>query len=240
MGTLYSNESEFAESRGSLLKQENCFVTQYLIKDLREYDAHNLLWKLFNHRACSYDLIVKVDADTILKRNNIFQDVYTKLQEKKLDGVQLSLFDYFSQSSINGMGFFLPHVKFTPSKSRLFADRAVNRKVFNIGKNQNIGIDEDIGFHCRYPSVEQSYRYGFHRWRKKQYGLMGSVIENWIREQDTARGWALVGAINSQKRRWASVDYGTKHFQKLRDEINSDNNLENWIKANLSYLNIKI
>jgi len=240
VGTLCSNESEFTESRLRVLEQRNCAVNQYLVKDLNEYDAHNLLWDLFNKRASSFDLIVKVDADTILNRDDIFQKVHSRLLTTNLDGVQLSLLDYFSQQSIFGMGFFLPRVKFSISQNRLFADRAINREAFKIGQNQDIDILEDIGFHCRYPNDEQSYRYGLHRWKKKQYNLISSVIENWNRERDTARGWALVGAISAQKKRRISVDYGGKDFQTLRDSFNSRGKFESWLASNLPSLSSKI
>ena len=238
VGTLYSAEKEFMESRNSALKQQYCRVDHYVIKDLNEYDAHNLLWKVLNSRTDSYDLFVKLDADTILGKLNLFHTVHERLISKSLDGIQLSLLDYYSQSSIYGLGIFLPRVRFMQSRSRLFADRAIDRQKFKIGRNQDIGFLEDAGFHCSYPSAEQSYRYGLHRWKKGQLDLMRLVLQNWILERDSARGWALIGAIMAEKKRFISVNYGGQNFQKIASLLKSKSDLERWISQNIHCLNL--
>ena len=240
VGTLAATESEFLESRKSLLMQRDCEVNQYLIKDLNEYDAHNLLWTVFNRRAHTCDLIVKVDSDTVIKLPDSFKEVYANLVISKLDGVQLSLFDYFSQTSIYGVGFFLPHVQFKPSKNRLFADRAIDRKQYLIGQNHDIGLSEDIGFHCKYPNEEQSYRYGLHRWKKGQFELLRSVLDHWWIEKDSARGWALVGAILAEKKKLVSINYNGRTFNKMFTSLKTSAILNEWVEENLDFLKRKL
>lgn len=240
VGTLYSAEKEFMESRNSALKQQYCRVEHYVIKDLNEFEAHNLLWKVLNSRTDSYDLFVKLDADTILSKSSLFHTVHERLISKNLDGIQLSLFDYYSQSSIYGLGIFLPNVRFKQSRSRLFADRAIDRHMFKIGQNQDIDFLEDAGLHCSYPSAEQSYRYGLHRWKKGQVDLIRLVLQNWITERDSARGWALIGAIMAEKKRYISVNYGGQSFQEIASLLTSKSDLESWLCQNINFLNLEL
>ena len=237
---MYSAENEFMESRNSALNQKYCRVEHYVIKDLNEFDAHNLLWKVLNSRSESYDLFVKLDADTILRRSNLFHTAHERLISRNFDGIQLSLFDYYSQSSIYGLGIFLPKVRFMQSRSRLFADRAIDRHLFKIGQNLDIDFLEDAGFHCRYPSAEQSYRYGLHRWKKGQFNLIRLVHKNWIIERDSARGWALIGAIMAEKKRFISVNYGGKNFQEIASLLTSKSELDSWVCQNIKFLDLEL
>jgi hypothetical protein len=237
VGTLYSNENEFLESRKSALVQTNCIVDQYIVKDLNEFDAHNVLWDVFNSRSKFYDLVVKLDADTIIIQPNLFEKVHSALTSSDFDGIQLSLFDHFSKSSIYGLGTFLPHVEFAAAKSKLFADRAIDRDKYKIELGKKVGFLDDAGFHCRFPNSEQSYRYGLHRWKKKQFDLIRQVIKNWTEEKDPSLAWALVGAIVAEKRRIVRVDYGNQNFYRLSREINSITALEKWIDRNIDVLN---
>jgi hypothetical protein len=220
VGTLYSGEAEFQRSSRSIESQEECLVTHRVIQGLSEYKAHNELWELFNDEGSGHELLVKIDADTILGSHIVFKTVHKLLLPTKFDGVQLDLFDQLSESRIKGMGFFRPSVYFRKSRSRLFADRAIDRRKFQIADGKTLGYLDVVGIHSPTPHERQAFRYGFHRIKKGQFELMNKVIGAWENSGDERRAWAIAGAIHGIKGRHFSVSYNSwsveNSFRKIK------------------------
>ena len=239
VGTLYSGEAEFEESRMSVTRQINCEIEHYVISNLSEYKAHNLLWDTFNARKVNFNLLVKVDADTVLTNNTLFYSVHTKLWNSSFAGAQLPLFDFFCREEINGLGIFLPSIQFNPSHSRLFADRAIDRKRYRIANRADLQFQEEVGLHCVFPSDMQSFRYGLHRWKKGQYAILNQVKQDWLKSQNESRGWALAGAIVASEKRFAKYEYGKRGFAKNFKYLNSLDDINRWVRDRLHRLDDK-
>jgi hypothetical protein len=181
-------------------------------------------------------MIVKVDADTVLNPDDLFEVAYAGLSSSAFAGIQLPLLDYFSQTMIYGIGFFSPKVVFRESKHVLFADRSINRKRHPIGRETDIGFAGLAGFHCLNPTIEQSFRYGLHRMKKRQYDLLSNVYKVWKSDLDELKGWALAGAIAAMNEKEIGINYKDADFQFFLRELRVATSINEWVHANSASL----
>lgn len=197
VGTLYAGEAEFEESQNAIANQERVQIYHHVIKDLPEYEAHNRLWSAWNARKYDFDLFVKVDADTILNRATALAEIYA-LFEGDVTGVQIPLWDYFTDDLINGLNAFSPAVVFKPSKSRLFADHA-DRGHKTVLKGDRVAHLAPIGFHAKYPNPKQAFAYGYRRALKGQTDVLHKLRAAYLSKRGEGRAWALYGASCATK-----------------------------------------
>lgn len=209
VGTLYCGEGEFGLCSRAIRKQENVVVEHFVVKDKPEAEAHNKLWAAWREKKNDFDIFVKIDADTVLKNNNILSQIVGVFKsDSKITGMQCPLQDYFTSGPINGLNCFSKEVIFNDTKDSLFCDR-------NIDVNHNIVIKSDkvpailspAGWHCYHATDMQSFHYGLHRQLKNQNNIIKSVKNAWLmNEKDKRRGYALLGAT------FAKSFYGTNEF----------------------------
>lgn len=199
-GTMHSNESEFDQCKlmVSLQKDLQSHYHQ-IIEGLQEKEAHNALWASWESQKENFDLFVKIDADTVLMDEYSISRVWKLFEEnKRVTGVQIRLHDYFTDSLISGLNFFSPVVKFNTSPD-LYCDRVdTNHDV--VLKGDCVKHLEPIGYHCKNPSLAQSFHYGLHRMLKNQVETMRKVSKAKREEQ---RKFALLGAsfaLNSKSK----------------------------------------
>jgi hypothetical protein len=135
VGTMFSGEGDFKYCCDAIKKQRSVGVTHCVITDLSEIDAHNKLWESWNNVKHSYDLFIKVDADTVLSHNNIIANILSVFEANPdLTGLQAPLYDYYTDSMINGLNCFTKDVVFNVTSDKLFCDRNVDtnhKQVFN-------------------------------------------------------------------------------------------------------------
>lgn len=212
VGTMYSGESEFEDCCIAIKSQKNVNVTQFVIANFPEYEAHNLLWKEWNSRKNDYDIFIKVDADTIIEDKEKFEKIAREFAlNSRLTGMQIPLHDYFTDSLILGLNCFSTKVIFQPSNSPLHADHA-DKGHDIIYRNEQVSHLTPGGLHCKNPGTKQSFHYGVHRMKKRQVETISKVYDAWKKYKDQQRLLVLHGAISSFS--MVNHDYSSDSFRE--------------------------
>lgn len=221
VGTLASGEAEFEECCDAIGGQEGVAVTHHVISGLRELEAHNALWAAWERVKDEHDLMVKVDADTVLARPTALGEIYALFENPEVTGAQILLHDYFTDRLIAGLNAFSPAVVFKPAASRLFADHADSgHKV--VLKGEPVAHLAPIGWHCTRPHARQAFHFGLHRALKRQREVIRRVAAVWLKERDEARFWALAGARAARWWMRFNTDYGGRQLQAAFAKIEAD------------------
>lgn len=201
VGTMYTQEGEFQDCIARIQAQEGVVVTHVIISNLKEKEAHNALWKAWRDAKDSHDLFVKIDADTVLATTTMLADIYAQfVANQRVTGLQAPLFDYMTDSMINGLNVFSPRVVFNDTNDELYCDRKVDEGHDIVLRERD--LPESLvpaGFHCFDPTDRQAFHYGLHRMLKGQTATLDKVFNAWARDRDRARLFALVGAHMSPR-----------------------------------------
>tara|TARA_R100000808_G_C2155541_1_gene168590 strand:- start:14205 stop:14936 length:732 start_codon:yes stop_codon:yes gene_type:complete len=196
VGTMTCGEGDITECLNAINSQTGVNIEHFIIEDKTELEAHNLLWGTFEKRKNEFDLIVKIDGDTVLIRENILSEICDIMfGDDEVTGMQVLIDDYFTGDLIAGLNCFKPTVVFNPPNSELYCDRVdTNHKKiingFNVPK-QLIPAAK----HCHYSTNVQAFHFGLHRRLKNQGEILQKVFNLWQTHQDTKRGYVLIGAM---------------------------------------------
>ncbi|MFA7275263.1 MAG: hypothetical protein WC043_00490 [Pseudobdellovibrionaceae bacterium] len=235
VGTLACGEAEFESCCAAIAAQTGVQITHHVIKDQPEYEAHNMLWRAWSDNKSSHDLFVKIDADTVLNRNDALKDIAALFCEPDVTGAQILIQDYFTDDLIAGLNAFSPLVEFHQSKKRLFADHADtgHKKVL---KGDCVRHLAPIAWHGKHPSARQSFHFGFHRKLKGQQDVLKKTAQAWRENKDNAREWALAGAASAKWWMLGGMDYKAKRFEasfsRLQDEAERRKIVLEFLKKN--------
>lgn len=197
---MFCGEEEFMESAAGIASQKGlAHYHHHVITGLPEAEAHNTLWSAWNDEKSNFDLFVKVDADTILRDENVIADVWQLFTSPRVTGAQFRLHDYFTDQLIAGLNFFTPIVTFNTSPE-LYCDRVDgNHDIVLKGATVAGSGLEPIGLHCKYPNDRQAFHFGLHRKLKGQTSTLKSVYEAYCHLGGRARSLALMGASVATK-----------------------------------------
>lgn len=217
VGTMYTQEGEFKDCVARIEAQENVKVSHIVISNLKEKEAHNALWKAWRDVKDVHDLFVKIDADTVLASTTTLADIYAQFAaDKRVTGLQAPLYDYMTDSLINGLNVFSPQVVFNDTNDELYCDRKVDEGHDIVLRERD--LPESLipaGFHCFDPTDRQAFHYGLHRMLKGQTVTLDKVFNAWVRDRDRARLFALVGAhmsprfVENKKFNYEDVEFET-------------------------------
>lgn len=229
VGTMHSGEEEFEESRKKILSQQNVDIVHFIIDSLPEYEAHNALWNAWNDCKQSFDLFIKVDADTLIDNPNKFEQIGSEFSKNdRLTGMQIPLHDYFTDDLILGLNCFSPKVVFTPAKSRLHADHADSGHDI-VYRNEQVSHLVPAGRHCAYPNDRQSFHYGLHRMKKNQKDNVVKVYRAWKTSGGNGRLLALYGAraaaLSNPEHDYNSSGFDASFSKLMNDGIFDSRNL---------------
>ena len=211
VGTLACGEAERAECLAAVTAQTGVSVTQTVIENLPELEAHNALWDAWEAVKADHDLFVKIDADTVLARPTALGEIAALFIDEAVTGAQILLHDFFTDELIAGLNAFSRAVTFLRATDRLWTDR-VDGGHRVVLKGEPVRHLAPIGWHCRTPHPRQAFHFGLHRAIKKQEAVIARCAEVWLVERDEARGWALAGAMSAGSLRHR-VDYGDVRFE---------------------------
>lgn len=199
VGTMYTQEGDFLKSKARIQEQKDVLVTHFIISDLKEKEAHNVLWRAWKDQRSNHDLFVKIDADTILRSETTLKTIAELFQQNsRVTGMQAPLHDYMTNSHINGLNAFSPKVTFNATQDELYCDRQVDTDHDIVLRGTNLPADLiPAGYHCHYSTESQAFHYGVHRMLKGQTDIINQVMHAWHDDQDRIRGFALIGASMS-------------------------------------------
>jgi len=196
VGTLKTIENEFSECRDRIAQQTYPCIEHKVFENLPNAEAHLKLFHHFLERKNEVDLLVKVDADTVLKDTHSIEEIVKRFQDNdSLEHVQYQLFDFFTNKPIWGLNCYRNTIELR-EQDPLFVDR------FVVGKpEKRIFLEGEIaGNHSPNPSDFQALHFGFHRQLKKQYPqVIFPMFKAYLKTLNRKRAMALVGTILVQK-----------------------------------------
>ncbi|MDY0403004.1 hypothetical protein [Sulfurovum sp.] len=162
IGTLYVGENEIEECKKSIKAQTFKNITHEIFSFLPNKEAHDTLYSRFMELQNDYDYFIKLDADMVLIRDTIVDELVEIFQEDKdLDHAVFSVHDWYSDSNIMGMHMFSNRVKWIISpKETLFVDRSPKRNGKRVTYSNS---PAPVAYHSPNPSLEEAFMFGYHR-----------------------------------------------------------------------------
>lgn len=200
VGTLYSGENEFEECRSSIRTQTYTNYDHYVIENLPNKEAHVTLFKTFLEKSNEYDLLIKIDADTVLLRNSFFQEVIDKMIANPwLDVFCVGISDFYTGSIINGIATYRNNVRWNFDDSSMFVDIPL---VTNDHYQYDASVLAPAAIHCKNPTPFHAFHFGVHRGLKSiqrihstsHWKIMKSVQQNFNLTADRRLGLAVLGS----------------------------------------------
>ena len=201
VGTLYSGENEYSECIEAIHKQSYTNYDHITIENLPELEAHNTLYRTFLDKADTYELLIKIDADTVLISDQLFGKLVEKFtQNSWLEVMNIGVIDFFTAEMIPaGIQIYRNTVRWDFSKDTVFPDIPIMDKDRYLYDRTELA---PAAVHCKNPSLPQAFHYGVHRGLKsiqKNYSsthwtMLGRVWQNFLRTDDKRMGFAILGA----------------------------------------------
>ena len=161
VGTLYTGENEFEQSKRSLQRQTHEDWEHVVFKHLPNKQAHDRLYRTFMEHADDFDLFLKLDADMVFRSKTSLQTLVDLFEsEPELDHALLAVQDWASDSLIMGIHAYSNCAVWTSSDEELFVDHSpsVPGKRLSTKKPPAPIVD-----HSPDPSPFQAFRFGVHR-----------------------------------------------------------------------------
>jgi len=216
VGTLYSGENEFDECVAAIQSQTYKNFDHFVFKNLPNKEAHVTLFKSFLSRAEEYDILVKVDADTVLSYDTLFEKVVHKMQQNNwLDVFSIAVHDFFCGQMLNaGFAVYRNTVRWNFEKETMFVD------IPEVAQNRYFFDDKELApaaIHCKNPSPYHAFHYGVHRGFKSiqqihsttHWALMEKTWGNFQKTRDPRIGLAVLGRelVYAGQLKKSDVDY---------------------------------
>lgn len=220
VGTMSCGEGDFLACCQAIASQRGVQVEHLVIENLPEKEAHNKLWSEWRNRQRDFDLFVKVDADTVLVKDDILSQVMSIMEnEPRITGIQAPLHDYFTDGFINGLNCFSPKVTFQDSADDLFCDRQVDvGHDIVMGSTQVPLTLQPAGLHCHQTTEIQAFHFGVHRALKNQHHILERVKRAWLQHKDKMRALVILGAqFSGQFAKTRRFNYGDKELLDMFD-----------------------
>ena len=208
VGTLYAGENELEECADAINRQKGVTFEHVIFKNLGNKEAADTLYRTFMDRSSEFDLLIKVDADTVLGDDHLFSNISQKFREHDwLDLLEIRLHDFFSDHLIWGLNSFRSTVKWKPAQENLFIDDFPP-----VSKDRRIGSCPELepaGIHCKNPSPLQAFHFGVHKALKfiqpgthekelsktlASWGKIERTYAHYKRKRDIRLGYAVLGA----------------------------------------------
>ncbi len=201
MGTLYSGENEYEECLASIRSQTFTNYDHLIIKDLPQHEAHKKLYSTFMNHRNEYDLLIKVDADTVINSERLFEEIIRKFAENDwLEVLTIAVDDFFTGRRIQaGLQISRNTVTWDLEKNTAFPD------IPNVIPEHFYYDSAELApaaTHCKNPSRFQAFHYGVHRGIKAlqrihsttHWGGIQDVWKNFQKKGDVRLGLAVIGA----------------------------------------------
>ena len=205
VGTLYSGENEFQQSRESLSIQSHTNWDHVVIEGLPEHEAHRCLYRRFMEQRSKYDLFLKLDPDMVFVDKDCLSKIVDQFKDRELGRIQFSLHDWISQSLIMGLHVYRSDAVWKLDSDWFYPDAAplLSGKALNLWS----GI-APIAVHSPDPSPIQAFRFGASRAQKSLklttacnpipgvdgWRRLNKVWMQFVKTKEWRRGLALMAA----------------------------------------------
>jgi len=235
VGTLYCGENEFDECIAAIQQQTYKNFDHFIFRDLPNREAHQTLFKSFLAKADEYDVLVKVDADTVISNDRLFEKIVEKFsQNGSLEVLSIAVQDFFCGQLISaGMAMYRNTVRWDFDKDTMFVD------IPETSKN-NYTYDKTelapAAIHCKNPSPYHAFHYGVHRGLKSiqrihsttHWAMLDSVWKNFLKTGERRIGLAVLGAelVYAGICRKSDVDYTNPRVKTILEKYQNMNSQE--------------
>jgi hypothetical protein len=162
VATLYSGENELNECKASVLRQTYRNHTHRVFKHLPNRSANAHLFMTFKELAGEYDLFVRLDADMVIARDDLFEGIVDTFKaQPQVKVLVIAVRDFISDQLMIGLAAYRSNLAW-PSEFRedLFTDAVLVQP-------GEILVDWDrlapASYHCPNPSDLQCLHYGIQR-----------------------------------------------------------------------------
>ena len=201
VGTLCSGENEFEECLSAIKKQTYTNIDHLIISNLPQHEAHRKLYETFLENKEKYELLIKVDADTVIYSDRLFENIVKRFEQNTwLNVMNIAVDDFFTGLSIPaGIQIYRNTVSFNFAKETAFPDIPEKTKDEYYYDKTELA---PAAMHCKNPSKHQAFHYGVHRGIKSiqrihstsHWALLKSVWQNFRKTGDVRMGLAILGA----------------------------------------------
>lgn len=200
VGLLYSGENEYEDCIASIKSQTYSDYDLFKFEFLPKLEAHSRLYHSFLDQKDSYDLLIKIDADMVLTRPELFQQIVDKFtQNPGMDVLGIAIWDFFSGGYINGLNSYRNTVSWELNPDNVNADVVVVEPGKYIFDQSELA---PAAFHCKNPSKLQAFHFGVHRAIKvfaprhstSHWQLLEKTWQNFLKTSDVRIGLAILGA----------------------------------------------
>jgi len=199
-GVLYSGENEYQECLSSIASQTYPEFDLFTFEHLPKLEAHRRLYQSFLDKKDQHDLLIKIDADMVLTRPELFQQIVEKFdQNPGMDVFGIAIWDFFSGGYINGLNSYRNTVSWELDPENVNADVVI------VDKDKYIFDQSELApaaIHCKNPSKLQAFHFGVHRGIKifaprhstSHWQLLEKTWQNFLKTNDVRIGLAILGA----------------------------------------------
>ena len=209
VGIMYCGEQEYPECLESIKMQTYEDFDYFTIENLPNKDAHDLLYKKFMEHENTHDLFIKIDADMVLIRDDLFERIVNKFKSTPgLKNLEIAVHDYFSNKLIWGLHTYRNDMKWIKKDDQLLVDYVYRD---NFREGERLADDKEFApaaIHCKSPSLFQSFHYGIHKalkviqpdrkvlqpqWCTYHWDIINHIKNNFIGSSDIRIGMSLLG-----------------------------------------------
>ncbi len=188
VATLATNENELDACVAAIRRQTHQDFEHILIENLPKREAHEKLFRTFMRRRGDVDLLVKVDADMVIRSPRLLERVDERFrQDDGLEVLSIGVQDFFTDRLVSGLNVYRNTVRWTPTGDQVFTDQfpaLLGRARFDY---THLAPAAD---HCPDPHPRQAFHFGVHRGVKAQVALRRGMIDDYYaRFMDIDRTW---------------------------------------------------
>ena len=201
VGTMYAGERERDRCLAAVARQTLPAAEHLVIEHLPKREAHERLYGTFVARRGEFDLLIKVDADMVLCRDDLFAGIAACFDRRPgMELLSVKVHDWFTDRPMNGLNSYRNTIGWSPSGDVVFTDQ------FGAGGGGKAGgglggRDKKLApaaWHCPDPGLFQAFHFGIHR------GVKAAVA-------------ADRGMHESAYMRWRELAWTWRHFRQAGD-----------------------
>lgn len=197
VGTLFTIENEIGECIRSIERQSYKNFEHFIFRNLPIKEAHEALYGDFFSKKSEFDLLVKVDADMVITRDDLFAKIVEKFKESaNLQKFSIAVHDWFSDRLISGLNTYKNSIAWKPTSENLFTDAVkINDKEYDDS------CLAPVATHCQNPSPFQAFHFGVHK---------GLKVIQAKRPSNSRAQWRM-------REHWENIQFTYEHFERKKD-----------------------
>ncbi len=167
VGILHSGEKEYEKCLESINRQTRVDFDTYTISGKRNAEAHDLLYGHFMESSKDYGIMVKIDADMVIRVDNLFEMIRNEfLRTENMDRLFIPVLDHFVLENLGGINAYRNTVTWGKNTGLFFTDMVHHPHSIRDTVKWDVPIENSLVDHCPDPSPFQSFHFGFHRTMK--------------------------------------------------------------------------